>query len=448
MSVNPFRGHPSRARSLLATALVAATVVATAAAPATGQDATDTVTIWGWPTTIAGFFDTEDDTFAKRLKAETGIDAELVLTEQNELGAKLKAALPAGQGPDILLTDFDVMNPYWSFMEPLDARATAEWGADWRTKFSGASVDEMALVGDIAGKPGEALYLPGNVQLLGWLIYDRDAFAAAGVDPASISSFDDLITACGTLKAADKTAVLMGGHPAGLVDLYQSFVEASAPGKMELAERGQASFTDADMTAAFDMIARFYQECAQEGAIAATVDAALFGQVFSGQAASSFQFTGTPWFGFVADEAGGGADFLANRAGTFLFPGSKGLAATDAGVGIVAESQHKDAAWEVVKWIAAGAENQRLADRSEPMAFLEHPPAGKDTGFDTNVQQPLIDALASGDNKFRRILCADVYNALGQVIPGVVQGQIDAAAAGQEVQDAFDRGCQKWVTPS
>src|SRR5699024_2794619 len=126
----------------------------------------------------------------------------------------------------------------------------------------------------------------------------------------------------------------------------------------------------------------------------------------------------------------------------------KGLAATDAGVGVVASSQNKDAAWEVVKWIAAGAENERLAARGEPVAFLDHPPAGKGTDFDEFVQKPLIDALATGENKFRRVLCADVYNALTTVIPGVVQGQIDAATAGQEVQDAFDRGCEQWVQAS
>lgn len=435
--------HHSRSR--LAIGLAATMLAASVATPAVAQEP-QKVTIWGWPTTIAGFYDTETDTLLDRLKAETGIEAELVLTEQNELGAKLKAALPAGQGPDVLFTDFDVMNPYWQFMEPLDDRLVAEWGDDWRSQFSGASMDELQLVSEIAGKPGQALYLPGNVQLLGWLLNDRDAWAAAGLDPANLTSFDDLMGACATLKAADKTAILVGGHPAGFVDMYQSLVEISAPGKMELAERGQASFTDADMTAAFDMITRLYSECAQEGAIAATVDAALFSQLFSGQAASAFQFTGTPWFGFVADEAGGGADFMANRAGTFLMPGSKGLAATDAGIGVVASSQNKDAAWEVVKWIAAGAENARNAERGEPMAFLGNPPAGKGTDFDTYVQKPLIDALATGDNKFRRVLCADVYNALTQVIPGVVQGQIDAATAGQEVQDAFDRGCQSWVT--
>ncbi len=435
----------ARGRSRFAIGLAATALVVTATVPAAAQEPAK-VTIWGWPTTIAGFFDTDTDTLVGRLKAETGIDAELVLTEQNELGAKLKAALPAGQGPDVLFTDFDVMNPYWQFMEPLDDRLVAEWGDDWRAQFSGASMDELQLVSEIAGKDGQALYLPGNVQLLGWLLYDRDAWSAAGLDPATLTGFDDLMSACATLKAADKTAILVGGHPAGLVDLYQSFVEVTAPGKMELAQRGQASFTDADMTAAFDLITRLYTECAQEGAIAATVDATLFSQLFSGQAATAFQFTGTPWFGFVADEAGGGADFMANRAGTFQMPGSKGLAATDAGIGVVASSQNKDAAWEVVKWIASGAENARNAERGEPMAFIANPPAGKGTDFDVYVQKPLIDALATGDNKFRRVLCADVYNALTQVIPGVVQGQIDAATAGQEVQDAFDRGCESWVT--
>ena len=57
-------------------------------------------------------------------------------------------------------------------------------------------MEELQLVSEIAGKPGEALYLPGNVQLLGYLINDRDAFEAAGIDPAAIATFDDFIAAC------------------------------------------------------------------------------------------------------------------------------------------------------------------------------------------------------------------------------------------------------------
>src|SRR6478735_2090886 len=97
-------------RSRLAIGLAATALAAVAIAPAAAQSPAPKVTIWGWPTTLSGFFDTEEDTIAGRIKAELGIEAEFVLVEQNELGPKLKAALPAGQGPDVVFTDFDVMN--------------------------------------------------------------------------------------------------------------------------------------------------------------------------------------------------------------------------------------------------------------------------------------------------------------------------------------------------
>jgi hypothetical protein len=53
--------------------------------------------------------------------------------------------------------------------------------------------------------------------------------------------------------------------------------------------------------------------------------------------------------------------------------------------------------------------------------------------------------LVNGDNKFRRVLCVHVYNALTKVIPGVVTGQINADQAAAEVQDAFDKNCEMWM---
>ena len=58
---------------------------------------------------------------------------------------------------------------------------------------------------------------------------------------------------------------------------------------------------------------------------------------------------------------------------------------------------------------------------------------------------PLYAALQSTNNKFRRILCPDVYQSLTKVIPGVISKQITAQDAAAEVQDAFDKNCGKWV---
>ena len=177
---------------------------------------------------------------------------------------------------------------------------------------------------EIAGKPGEALYLPGNVQLLGYLMYSRPIFAEVGIDPASIATFDDFIAACGQIRDAGYTPMSTGGHPAALVDYFQSFVEVAAPGKMALAQVGQAKFTDEDIVAAFDLTKRFFDECAQEGAVAEQADPAIFPPVFAGDAAMSFYFGGTPWFGFVADVEGGGRDWMHDEGRHAALPWRQG----------------------------------------------------------------------------------------------------------------------------
>ena len=134
-----------------------------------------------------------------------------------------------------------------------------------------------------------------------------------------------------------------------------------------------------------------------------------------------------------------------NDVGTFLIPGSKGLAGTDAGVAMVAESDNKENAWEYMKWRTIGPGAEQIARTGQPMGAkaIEVPP--QNTDFDKNLGEPLLEAMVSGDNVFRRVLCTDVYQQLGIVLPGVTAGLINAEEAALEVQDAFDMSCQNWV---
>ena len=112
--------------ALIAAILVMSTLALARPAPTAAQDEElPKLTMWGWPTALLGFFDTEDDKLVNRIRDELGIELELIQVDQPEIGPKLKAALPAGQGPDLVATDFDVMAPYWTFMEPLDGYAAA-----------------------------------------------------------------------------------------------------------------------------------------------------------------------------------------------------------------------------------------------------------------------------------------------------------------------------------
>ena len=125
------------------------------------------VSLWSWGTAMARYRDPEgNDIFVDTLKADTGLDMELGMVDHPDMAAKLKAALPAGTGPDLLNTDFDIMGPFWGFVEPLNDRGEAEWGASWKEDtFSGAALSEMEVVANIVDLSGDALYLPGNMQL-------------------------------------------------------------------------------------------------------------------------------------------------------------------------------------------------------------------------------------------------------------------------------------------
>ena len=404
------------------------------------------VALWGWPTAVTRSRDAKGkDMLAQRVKEELGIELEPSLVEQNDLGAKLKAALPAGTGPDVLATDFDVMGPYWGFMLPLDDLGKAEWSGKWRKElFTDAANSEINLVADIGGKPGNTLYLPGNMQVLGWVYYWIDDFKKNNIDPSTLKSWGDFTAACDKLKIAGLTPLAGANHPATLVDWYQSVVEVAAPDKMEKVQRGMGKFSDDDMVKTFDLLAKTHNDYMQSGVLGMDAGAGI-GLFQQHKTVMTGVFTGTPWFGFLANDNQDVRKAINNDWGTFVLPGSKGLAATDAGIGIVNGTKNIDSAWAYCKWLSTGKGGQHLSDEGEPMGARALIPKPKGTKFDENLGKPLYAALGSPANKFRRVLCADVYSSLTKVIPGVVSKQISAIDAATEVQTAFDKNCGKWV---
>src|SRR5262249_19282069 len=150
---------------------------------------------------------------------------------------------------------------YWQFMAPLNDYAEKEWGKNWKSDiFSPTAVQEMDLVSQIVGQTDKTFYLPGNMQLLGWLLYWIPDFQKNGIDPTSFKTFDDFTAACKKLKAAGLVPLAVSNHPAELADWYKELVEVTAPGKMDNVQRGVGKFTDPDMVEAFKLIAMVYNE--------------------------------------------------------------------------------------------------------------------------------------------------------------------------------------------
>ena len=408
------------------------------------------LSLWSWGTAMARYRDFDgNDVFVDRLAVDTGLELELSTLDGPDMVAKLKASLPAGTGPDVYNTDFSYVAPFWGFTEPLNAWGGAEWGANWKTDiFSDSATSEMELVASSFGElPGEALYLPGNMQLLGWIYYWIPKFEELGVDASGLNTWEDFETLCNTIKAAGVVPMGNGGEGAHLVDWYKSLVEVTAPGKFEEAQRGTGSFTDPGLVKAFDLFSQVYNEFSQEGAIGAMDNNAIREPFYGGAGEVPMYnlFTGTPYFGWLTHDRDDIRHALNNTVGTFMVPGAKGLAATDAGVAMVASGSRKANAWKYMKWRTIGSGGQQIAGTGQPMGARALRPKKVGTDFDTNLQAPLLDALANQENVFRRVLCPDVNNTLMKVLPGVVVGEITSAQAADEVQAAFDANCGQWT---
>jgi ABC-type glycerol-3-phosphate transport system substrate-binding protein len=414
--------------------------------PVPEEEEAPKITYWGWPTQVTRSRDAEgNELIQPRILEDTGVEMELVIVDHPDYPAALKAAIPAGTGPDMLATDWDILGPYWQFMTPLNPFGEAEWGSSWKEDlYIQSALDEMELVSSLVDKSGDAVYLPGNVQLLGWLFFWIEDFDAHGIDKDALVTWADFEEAIGVLQAAGLDALTGNPHPATLVDWFQNLVEVTAPGKMVPAQQGDGKITDPEIVEAFDLFAKVHNEFMPEGILG--MDSGGIQDFQSHSAVITGMFTGTPWFGFMNHEDEQVRYDIRNNWGTFQCPGSQGLASTDAGLAIVQESENKEAAWEVCKWISVGKGAEYDAkDGAQPQAAkaISVPPTGE--AFDQNLGEPLFTAIKEGDNKFRRILCTDVYQTLGDVLPGVVSGQITADQAAQEVQDALDAHCEQWL---
>ena len=415
--------------------------------PVPEEEETPKITIWGWPTAVMRSRDAEgNDLFAERILEDIGVEVEQTLVQHPDYPASLKAAIPAGTGPDVVATDWDILGPYWGFMMPLNAFGEAEWGSGWKTDlYIEAATDEMELVADLVGMSGDALYLPGNMQLLGWFYYWIEDFEANGIDKDALVTWDDFEQAVGVLKAAGLVPLAGSSHPAALVDMFQSLVEVTAPDKFVKAQQGDGKVTDPEIVAAFELFKDVFDNLMDEGTLGQ--DQAEGQTLFHTHGAViCTRFTGTPWFGNLNNEDEQIRDNMNWNYGTFMCPGSKGLASTDAGLAMSEASEQKDAAWEFLKWDSVGNGAKHMSeDAGEPTASRELIPPPLGTDFDKNLGEPLLTAMVTGTNKFRRILCTDVYQVLGDVLPGVVLGQVTAEQAAQEVQEVLDAQCGQWL---
>jgi len=247
----------ARRRSLVGIVLLVATVVALAAcaapptatesvaatqssdAPEASEDENITLTVWYWGEQEApGLKDFMDE--AARLYTEEHPNIEVKTVLQGEdLRVAFRAAAEAKQGPDIQyfwggvwtledawLGNLVPISDYWSEEEiahlPIGQRAESFWdGKQWGMPF---------------------------YQIGTFWVYNKKLFAEAGLDPETPpATWDELLTACGKLKAKGITPIGMGlkdGQFGGWLISYFGAQNLDSIEDLLAAIRGDQDFTE------------------------------------------------------------------------------------------------------------------------------------------------------------------------------------------------------------
>jgi ABC-type glycerol-3-phosphate transport system substrate-binding protein len=349
----------------------------------------------------------------------------------------LKAALPGGTGPDVYQGDWPVLAPY-AFEEitvPLDDLVDATWG-NLRNVLVSAVVDEIEELGQLDGS-GHIYAIPCNANISSAFWYNMSIFEELGI--AVPKTHDELLRACDTVTEAELIPIAEGADNWRQIDLYVVLSEVAAPGKLEMAQRGEAMLTDDDLVDTF----RIYRDMVERG---------CFGPNFAGSTYGSAQ---TLWYnGDAAMKSDGmwawssgmeGAETYeaAKSWGATVWPDSKVLVHFGHALAITQVSEHKEAAWEFLRWSATGTGAILEAQIPWVPARIGQEVKKANSVFDDNVIKPMLELVNTPElNKYRMIRCAALYDAVAPVMTGVMTNQLTPEEAGLELQDAWDAGCR------
>lgn len=123
--------------------------------------------------------------------------------------ADMKVKMAANDLPDVFATHGWSVKRYSEFLAPLTDEA---WAKD---------VNKL-LDSSMRDKDGQLYAFPVQLDMVG-LVYNADVLSQAGVDPASLATWDDFDAACAKIVAAGKAGLFAyakdAGYPGNLVNL-------------------------------------------------------------------------------------------------------------------------------------------------------------------------------------------------------------------------------------
>jgi multiple sugar transport system substrate-binding protein len=251
------RTRARRARAIVALGAAAALALSGCASGGDSAESGGDKTLSVWlPGTNQTEIDLVTDTIVPAFEKETGATVEVTYVDWGDISTKLNSAFAAGTAPDVFghgpaaTADF-VTNDRILDLDDRVAALSADDRDDLATALAGGQVD------------GVQYLMPLSLQ--GYLVmYDADAFAAAGLDPDSPpSTWEDLKTAADALTERDGSGTITRSGflaPSQAIARQQSFATFlfGQGGELVNDEGTEAAFDSEEGVEALDFFTSLY----------------------------------------------------------------------------------------------------------------------------------------------------------------------------------------------
>lgn len=417
-------------RASLATGMLAAgALVLTACAPGAGGAGSgddSVITVWGWRQEDAATYKTIFKTFED---AHPGLTVEYVPYLNTEYDTILSTGLKDASGPDVAqLRSYGLLQP----LVESGSLVALDDEIDALTDFAPSVLDGAR------GASDDAVYgVPFAVQTL-HVIYNTAIFEDLGLEEPT--TWDEMTTAFDAIKSSGVTPLANTVTDTWMLPIEQEIFGAGTYGGTPYLEKmlaGEASFTDAPWVDSVD---------------AWTSTQPYWGESFTGTSYEDAQALFTS--GQAAAFPGGIWELASFRKanpelelGIFNVPAPDGSGTpvpgyVDGSFGVSEASDNKEAALELVEWMASAEFGQLFSDELAQIS-----PVPGVTPSDELLAEA-VDAYAAEPSPYITYAYFSggtpaAWDLASESFSSVVLGEIAAADAAGQIQ----RGVDQWFTP-
>lgn len=376
------------------------------------------------------------DIAAQYEAAHPDVKIEFQFLENEAFKAKLPTLLQSSDAPSMFYTwGGGVLKAQTETgaLRDVTAALDADGGA-WRASVSPAAVDGLSLDGKAWASP----FQWGQVSFF----YNKALFEQAGLDATTIKTWDDFLAAVKTLKDAGITPLAGGGGDKWPIHFYWSYLAMRELGKdgFAAAKNGEGFTGEGFVRASEKLIALGALEPFQQGYLGASWPdtQAVFAD---GRAAMILGFQNQVTKQNQANSATDGVGLSSDQVGRFLFPlvdGAPGVSTDEFGGlnGWVVTANAPPETEDFLKFFTDKENATRLASETGILPTT----IGAEGGVVDPFMKEIVTEMA-GATWHQNYLDQDLGPNVGRVVNDMsvelVSGQISAADALQQIQDAF-----------